>query len=223
MDSSLTQTLMFIAALVISISVHEFAHAITADLSGDPTPRLQGRITLNPIKHFDQFGAIMILIMSFSGYGIGWGKPVQTNPSKMKNPRWDSLFVAIAGPISNILMAAVAGSVLKVIIRTGTIAYSSEGAMLLPTPILFLFVFVLVNISLAVFNMLPLGPLDGHWVVGAFLPIEARLKWFRWNQTTGSLVLLGLIIMGQLGGGPGIIGTIMGPIRDFFFKILVGI
>src|ERR1041385_4814712 len=99
----LTRFILMMAVLIIAITIHEFAHAITADRLGDPTPRRQGRISLLPPDHLDPLGTVMMVLSSLTGCGIGWGKPVQTNPGNFRTPRKDQGIVAIAGPISNVL------------------------------------------------------------------------------------------------------------------------
>ena len=101
------------AALVICITVHEFAHAYSAYRAGDDTPRLQGRISLNPLDHLDPVGTIMMVVSSISGFGIGWGKAVQINPYNFRHPRWDNLRVSLWGPLSNILTAAAVGTIYR--------------------------------------------------------------------------------------------------------------
>src|SRR4051812_20105175 len=106
-DFDLQRFVIRMAVVVIAITIHEFAHAITADRLGDPTPRRQGRLTLFPTDHLDPIGTIMMVVSALSGYGFGWGKPVQTNPLNFRKPIRDGAIVAIAGPISNILQALV--------------------------------------------------------------------------------------------------------------------
>ena len=106
-DQDPTLVILTLVVLFGSIALHEFGHAKSADAAGDPTPRLFGRVTLNPIAHFDPIGAMMIIVTSISGFGIGWGKPVITNPSKMQNPRWDGFMSVLWGPLTNVIIAVV--------------------------------------------------------------------------------------------------------------------
>jgi len=197
--------------LIIAIGIHEFAHAYIADLSGDPTPRMMGRVTLNPLAHLDPMGTLFMAITTWSGYGLGWGKPVMVRHDKMNNPRWDSLLVAIAGPISNLLQAAVYAVLYRGLSMAGPMDSLLKAFLLLG---------VIVNVSLAVFNMIPLGPLDGHWIVGAFLPEPIRTQWFQFNRGIGSFVFLALVLIPVQGGS--ILGIIMGPIADFLTSLLLG-
>jgi len=155
------ETITMIVIVLLSISVHEFAHCYVTDTLGDDTPRSLGRVTLNPIKHLDPLGTVMIFIMSFSGYGIGWGKPSPFNPDNFKNPRRDRMLTALAGPLSNIAIALIAVGAFQ------ALAIFDINAD-------FLSMVVLINICLAFFNLLPIFPLDGHHVLGYFLPDNAR-------------------------------------------------
>ncbi len=211
MDVGVTLFLIKMTILILAIGLHEFAHAYIADLSGDPTPRMMGRVTLNPIAHLDPMGTLFMAITVFSGYGLGWGKPVMVRHDKMNNPRWDSLLVAIAGPISNLLQAAIFAVLLRALGMSG--ALSGVVAV-------FLFFGVLINVSLAIFNMIPLGPLDGHWIVGAFLPEPLRTQWFQFNRGIGSFVFLALVLIPVSGGS--ILGLVMRPLTSYFINLLLG-
>lgn len=188
----------------MAITVHEFAHAKVGDLSGDPTPRIQKRVTLNPLKHLDPLGTILMVVTIIAGFGIGWGKPVMLNPSKMRNPKWDHFWAVAAGPISNLLLAAVFAIILRVIPMLGAFPNAE---------ILYFFLIqgVTINLALCFFNLLPIGPLDGHWLVGAFLKDKTRLKWYRWNAISGSFMLLMLIFLGQINPNMNIISAILYP------------
>lgn len=202
-----------ILVVLLSISIHEYAHAKIADMSGDDTPRLMGRVTLVPWKHWDPFGTIMIIMTAVSGFGIGWGKPVIVQPKRMRNPRWDHFWSVAAGPISNFMIAGVAAVVLR------TLLSFAPGAV--PEWLSFLLIVtVIVNCSLGLFNLLPIGPLDGHWLVGAFLPEPQRHGWYRFNQTFGTFLLLGLVLFGQ--GQFDILDRVLGPARRAAVSFLLG-
>ncbi len=184
-----------IVVILLSIALHEFAHAKFADAAGDPTPRMMGRVTLNPLAHLDPIGTLMIIITSFTGFGFGWGKPVMVDPRKMKNPRWDHFVSVAAGPATNLLLAAVAAIILRLMAgsQVGAVAIGNHSAGgFLP---LFLFYMVFINLTLCFFNLIPVGPLDGHWMVGTFMPESTRLKWYQFNRGPGALIFLVLVLM----------------------------
>lgn len=179
-----------IALIVIlgSIALHEFAHAKSADSYGDPTPRSQGRVTLNPLAHLDPLGTVMIIITVVAGFGIGWGKPVMVDPRKMENPRWDHLFSVLWGPLTNVIIAVGIAFIFRVAVVTGLPI--SELVLQFAT------IGVFINLALAVFNMIPIGPLDGHWILGILMPPEIGYKFMHWSQRQGSLILLAVIFIG---------------------------
>lgn len=189
-----------LVVVFFAIGLHEYAHCKFADMAGDPTPRLYGRVTLNLTKHFELFGTIMILLTSVTGIGIGWGKPAPMDPNKMRNPRWDFFIAVLAGPVSNLIQAVFWALLARVllaagVIHTDTIANSLEHPDFIG---LLLFYGVMLNLSLAFFNLFPLGPLDGHWLLGLLMPERARDKWFWWNNRYGWGVLIALILIGQV-------------------------
>jgi Zn-dependent protease len=212
--------------IFLAIGIHEYSHAKFADMAGDPTPRLQGRVTLNLTRHFEPIGTLMILLTSLTGYGIGWGKPVQVNPLKMRNMVWDHFASVAAGPLSNFLQAIIWGLMLRVSLRQGLISdeqvYMSllrESAGFFP---LLCTLGVLINLSLFFFNLIPLGPLDGHWLVGAFLPIRTRERWYLWNRHYGTPALIALVILGQI-SGVRTITLFLGPAVSKTFTFITGI
>lgn len=185
-DPTLIGASLFV--IFLAIGVHEYSHAKFADMAGDPTPRIYGRVTLNLFNHFDPMGAIFIVMTVISGWGIGWGRPVPMDPSKMRNPRWDHFAAVAAGPVSNLFQAVIWAVIFRASLMLGDSV---------PTLLLILgFVGVMINISLFLFNLIPIGPLDGMWILGTFLPQDARDRWTYWNLRTGQFVFLGLIVIG---------------------------
>lgn len=209
---------MFMMQLVIvfgSIALHEFGHAKSADAAGDPTPRSQGRVTLNPLAHFDPLGALMILMMCYSGYGIGWGKPVMVNASRMRNPKWDEFMSVLWGPLVNLLLAIAFALILRFVAKP-----SPDDALTM-----FCFTGMWINISLCLFNLIPIGPLDGHWLLSTLLPSPYGMRYRIWSRTTGTLVLFGIILADQFlfrNSGPGILASIIDPPRDALLRMLLG-
>lgn len=153
-------TILSIAILILSVIIHEVAHGLMADRLGDPTARLQGRLTLNPIKHIDPIGSILVpIVTSLGGFTFGWAKPVPYNPYNLKNKRSGEFLIALAGPVSNLVIALVFGLIIR---------YMFVGVL---TPFLEVSAhIVIVNIVLAVFNLIPIPPLDGSKLLFAFLP-----------------------------------------------------
>lgn len=181
------------AIVLGSLTVHEMAHAWTADRLGDPTARLLGRISLNPIVHIDLLGTIILpLIAIFSGFPIlGWAKPVPVNISRLGSPKRDFMFVAAAGPASNIALAIGAAIVFHAI---GGAASVRAGLL---DPVTLLYTVVGINLLLAVFNMIPIPPLDGGNVLAGLLPdsLGGLLQGLR---QYGFIILYGLLLTGML-------------------------
>ena len=143
----------------MSVVIHELSHGYMAEILGDPTPRLQGRLTLNPIKHLDLFGSFIVpIITSFAGFTFGWAKPIQWNPYNVKNKRWGEFLISLAGPCSNLLIAIVFG----IAIRLFSNSFS-------PSFIQIALYIIAINIVLAVFNLIPIPLLDGSKVLFSLL------------------------------------------------------
>jgi len=212
----LQSTIFFLLALVISISVHEFSHAWSADELGDPTARRLGRLTLNPLVHFDIMGALMIVFMAFSGWGIGWGKPVPVNPYNLRiHPRIGMGLTAAAGPFANLVLAALGAIPLR-------LGWPMPGLLTA-----FFWIFVVTNISLAVFNLIPLPPLDGFNVLQGILATW-RTRWAVELGNTldqlapyGPVLLLVLLAFGWI-GGINILGRLMGPPVNALLNLFLG-
>jgi Zn-dependent protease len=211
-----SNVVFFLAALVISISFHEFSHAWAANALGDPTARRMGRLTLNPVKHFDPLGAMMILFMAIAGRGIGWGRPVPVDPSNLRgNHRVSMGLTAAAGPFSNLVLASLAAIPLRLGVPMPTQAMQ------------FFWVLVITNLSLAVFNLLPLPPLDGFGVLQGLIG-TVRQRWaYEWGQTLdrlapfGPVLLLALLSLGWF-GSIDIFGSILGPPINAMYSLLIG-
>lgn len=199
--------LIYYLYLVISITVHEFAHAWTADRLGDPTARVAGQLTLNPFAHIDPLGTVILPLLSLlSGPGtvFGWGKPTPFDPYNLKNPRRDAGIISIAGPISNLLFAILIA--LAVHFLPGIFA-------------IFLIPLILVNISLAVFNLVPVGPLDGQKIIFALLPRDLAYEFQAIMSRYGTLILLFMIF--PFFGGQAPIMSIISPPIEFLARLLI--
>ncbi len=152
-------------ALILGITVHEFSHAFAADRLGDLTPRYQGRLTLNPAAHLDPTGVVLFVLA-----GFGWGRPVQFNPVRLRtNPRTGGAIIAIAGPISNVLLGPFVALGLRIVLMLHLLPAEATWATIVITTI---YSFVEFNFVLAIFNLVPLPPLDGHHILPALLPAD---------------------------------------------------
>jgi Zn-dependent protease len=202
--------LPWLAILLFSLSFHEAAHALTADRLGDPTARRLGRITLNPLAHIDWIGTVLFpLLAIYSGFPlIGWAKPVPVSMLNLRAPRRDFAIVAAAGPLSNLLLATISAAVL--------IALSTAGGGLVPGPMILgdlLVKAVRMNLMLAVFNLIPVPPLDGGNVLAGLVsePIARAIDQLR---PYGFLILYGLMFTGAL-------GAIFSPVDEFVSETLL--
>lgn len=168
-------TLIYIILLLISVVLHELAHGYTADALGDPTPRMEGRLSFNPLVHLDWFGSVLLpalMIIIGLPFVFGWAKPVPFNPYRLRNQRWGGAMVAAAGPLVNITLALLMAGLLTVV-DTGTLL-----AQILQLGIL-------TNVVLAIFNLVPIPPLDGHHILFACLPdsldgLKQQLRAMSW-------------------------------------------
>ncbi|HSW41947.1 MAG TPA: site-2 protease family protein [Patescibacteria group bacterium] len=201
--------------LVVGFPVHEYAHALTAYRLGDGTAKLFGRLTLNPLAHLDPLGSgILALSALFGGFFIGWAKPTPVNPSMLRHGRWGEALVAVAGPLSNLVLAILAAVVVRALI-----AAQPE-----PTPVLE-FVrlvtvwFLVINISLFIFNLLPLPPLDGSKVLFAFLPARTVWRVRPLLEQWGFVILLAVMFLPP---GDSIGARILLPVISAIFSLLVG-
>jgi Zn-dependent protease len=185
----IARTLKFLPGIILGLTVHEFSHAIVAKWCGDSTSDDQGRITLNPLKHIDPLGFILLLVA-----GFGWAKPVQFNEQNLKNPRTDILKIAVAGPLSNAVLAMLL-SVIMVLCSKMVSVYQGD-AVNLCFEILFYAIFI--NWALFVFNLIPIPPLDGSHIL--FHPLRKYPEIHDWLYKYGSLALFVILIAGSVSG-----------------------
>lgn len=193
--------LIWAIGLVMAISIHEFAHAKAADTLGDPTPRSQGRLTLNPLSHLDPLGTLALLFL-----GFGWGKTVMFDPYNLRNPLKDSALIALAGPVSNILLAIVLSLILKFV----------PGIDLLTSvfPII-----IFMNIMLAIFNLVPIFPLDGEKILGGLLPKELYYEYSSIMRQYGTIILILMLL--PIAGGTSPISALISPVISFITNLLL--
>ena len=200
--------IILLPILIFSLCFHEFSHGYVAYRLGDHTAARSGRLTLNPLAHLDPIGSLMILFV-----GFGWAKPVPVNPINFSNPRADMMKVAFAGPASNLILAFIAGLMIRFVnysdVMSNGILYQT------------LYVFSFINIALAVFNMLPVAPLDGSQIFGNMISKNnPELAWKL--QMYGPKILMGLILIGIVTPFS-LLGTIMMPFIKFFLFLFAGI
>lgn len=210
-----------IAVLLFAVSIHESAHGWMAEKFGDSTARVQGRISLNPIRHIDPIGSVVFpIILAIMGAPVfGWAKPVQVNPYNLRNPRKANVYIAAAGPGSNIIAAGAAialflllrsfGVVMVDLLRTG-ITFGGSAPILT----IILFYFIIINVYLTIFNLIPIPPLDGSGIVEGFLHGEA-LRTYMKIRPYGMIILFGLLYLG-------VFRMIATPILTFLFMIIRG-
>ena len=200
--------IMVLSALLLGITVHEFAHAYTADRLGDDTPRLQGRVTLWPLAHLDPVGTLLMVISTISGFGIGWGKPVQTNPARYRRSipmRTGHSIVVVAGPISNLIIALFFGTLLRFHAFDNNEAFFAWAAIM-----------VEINCALFAFNLLPVYPLDGSHLLNNALPDTIAEKYGAVMRQFSLFIFIALIFTG-------LASRILSPIIGFMFGILTGL
>jgi Zn-dependent protease len=193
----------FVVAVVIGITVHEFSHAAAATAQGDLTARSQGRLTLNPVSHLDPLGTIFLIIA-----GFGWGKPTPFDPHRLRNRRAGAALVALAGPVSNVVVALLAAIALRLTDPT----YFELGSSGFTSNLLYALVYL--NVVLAVFNLLPIPPLDGSRLLSDFLP-PSRQNIIHFLDRFGIFLLLGLLLL-----APNLFGRLFGRVTVFVLRLV---
>jgi len=201
--------LLFLTALAFSVSFHEFCHGWMANLLGDPTARLAGRLTMNPLAHVDPVGTLLLpgVMFLLTGSVFGWAKPVPVDSRNLRDERWDGLKVALVGPFSNVLLGLLSAVALGLLaaFRLNDNAFG-----------LLLQAMIAVNCILAVFNLLPIPPLDGSWILDTVLPRDAYNAYQR-IKPYGMLILIGIILI------PGVSGFLIGIPRSLLAGFMYGI
>jgi Zn-dependent protease len=195
--------LIYAVLMVLTIGAHEFAHAKAADTLGDPTPRLQGRLSLNPFVHIDPLGFILIFLA-----GFGWGKPVVFDPFNLKNPRRDAAIISLAGPLTNAILALGASLMMHIIPLNAGGGFIS----------LVLSEFIHINILLGIFNLIPIAPLDGFKIVGGILNEKQAHEWYKLERY-GFFFLLALILPLS---GRSMLDVFLSPLIQFLSALLTG-
>ena len=195
-----------VIVLIIAFTIHELAHAVTADYLGDPTPRKMGRITLNPLKHLDPIGTILLIVA-----GFGWAKPVMVNPMNMRgNPRTSMAIVAAAGPLSNLILAAIGA----MFVRFGLVSFAETSSAFSASFLLGEFIWI--NLILAFFNLIPIPPLDGSKILFAILPGELVYR-LRPLEQFGFLILMAVVFF-----APQVLQTVIVEPALATMRLLIG-
>lgn len=201
--SLLTAFVMFIIPTLFAITFHEAAHGYIAKIRGDNTAYLMGRVSLNPLKHIDPLGTIILPSLMFllgTGFLFGWAKPVPVNFNQLKNPKWDTILVAIAGPLANFIMAIIWLMLWQHIPNSGFNQMAYFG--------------IILNLMLMVFNLLPIPPLDGSRIISAFLPNHTAIQYNRLERW-GFLIILVLLFI-PFGNTNILAGTLFPIVYDLF-------
>lgn len=199
-------TIFQIAILIMSVVVHETSHGFAALKLGDYTARMAGRLTLNPLKHLDPFGSVIVpLLTSLGGFTFGWAKPVPYNPYNLKWRKWGDAVVALAGPLSNLALAIVFGLLARLSFHLEFISN--------PAFYKISFFIVIINLVLFVFNMMPIPPLDGSKLVLPFLSEEAKARYFEVEKYGFFIVFAFIIFLGD---------AVILPAVSFIFRLIAG-
>ena len=199
---------------LLALTFHEFSHAYVDNRFGDDTAKRSGRLTMNPLAHLDPLGTIMIFIAR-----IGWAKPVPVNPGNLRNPKNDMLWISAAGPLSNMLLALISGLLWRLLTTIDIEVVQNYNIMYAFKDMVFLSLWL--NLSLAIFNILPLAPLDGSKILSGILP-DRFAKQIYLLERYGPVLLIGIIIFSYISGVP-ILGYMIKPVVGFFMELFAGI
>lgn len=196
---------ILIPVIIFALSFHEFSHGWMANRFGDPTAYNAGRLTLNPMAHLDIFGSLALYFM-----GFGWAKPVPVNPRNLLNPKREMMWIALAGPVSNLIVAFASGILLSILFNTGIISVESAILMVLVMSLQ-------INLVLAIFNFLPIPPLDGSRILEGVIPHKYSQQLMQF-QRYGPQVLMGLILLSMFTRF-NIFAIVISPIMNVFLKL----
>ena len=211
-EALLIDAVVIVVMLGVAFPVHEFAHALAAFRLGDSTARFMGRLTLNPVAHFDPYGGLLLVISVLAGFGIGWAKPTPYNPYNLRGGRWGEAIVSVAGPISNFVLAFAASIPLRYIYATGMDVDLLTGVLEF---------FIRINLLLMIFNLIPIPPLDGSKLLYAFLDPQTERQVRPFLDQYGMLILFALIFLPTF-GGPNILGAVISEVILPLERLLTG-
>lgn len=213
-EQDLLYYVCLIPVILLSLAFHEFSHAFVSDKLGDHTARDMGRLTLNPIKHLDPLGTLMIIVSSVKGWGFGWAKPVPISPRYYKRPKLGTVIVSLAGPLSNLLLAFIFAFpylylVAKQIISLDFTLTKFENSLLMLSKIGFQ-----INLGLSVFNLIPIPPLDGSKILSAVLPARYYFKIMQYENYIG-MIFLAIVLL-----APQVLWAVLGPVLNFLSNLI---
>ncbi len=206
---NLERLVLLAPVFLLAITVHEFSHGYIAYRLGDPTAKMAGRLTFNPLAHLDLFGTLAIIFI-----GFGWAKPVPVDPRNFANPRKDNLWVALAGPVSNFITAFVFGLIFRLF--SPLLAGSQVGEIIL----MMIYLAVWINLILTIFNLLPIPPLDGFHILEGLVSTETYVKMQPFVRY-GPMILIGLILLSSFGGFH-FFAIVFGPFVQLFGSLFTG-
>lgn len=206
--SNTLRIITLIPGFVLGLTLHEFSHALVAVRLGDPTARQLGRLSLNPLRHLDLFGSLMLILA-----GFGWAKPIPVDARYLRSPRRDMAMIALAGPLSNLVLAVVLAMMLRLVLAAGGTSSSSVLILLLVQA-------VWINLVLAVFNLIPLPPLDGSRIVAGVVP-EQWNRGYDQLERFGPMILLALVLAANL-TGVSVLSRFIMPVANPLFNLLMG-
>ena len=220
-DDLIAAVIVVLIMLLVGFPVHEFSHALAAWRLGDGTARLFGRLTLNPVSHFDPVGGSLLAITMLvsasqgGGFGFGWAKPTPVNPLNLRGGRQSEAIVALAGPASNLVLAALGALVFRLL---STLEADVPGLL-----VLVVFYFVLINVALMLFNLIPIPPLDGSRALLALLPPQVAWRWRPVIEQYGPILLLIAVFLPILPGGRPVIAVVFTAIGQPLLRLLLGV
>lgn len=212
MLENLTDYIYIVVAALFAIILHEIAHGLVSTWLGDPTPKRQGRLSLNPLKHLDPIGTLCLIF-----FHVGWAKPVVVNPDYYKNKKRGMALVALAGPLMNFLLAIFSITIMAIFVKVN--AYSNVLIIIYN----FLLYFSVINLGLGLFNLIPIPPLDGSRILGAFLKDDTYEQYMKYERYGFIIIAILLALSSLRGNGTSFISELVDIIFNFIFRLVLKI